>query len=87
MAESLRWHPVEIGPAPVAASPANMVEQLLQAAKQGDAAAIDRIGRDHLHSEQGQAWLRGGQQRLQELQPILPALPVEPQRDPAALAR
>ena len=87
MAESLRWHLVEIGPAPVAASPANMVEQLLQAAKQGDAAAIDRIGRDHLHSEQGQAWLRGGQQRLQELQPILPALPVEPQRDPAALAR
>ena len=64
-----------------------MVEQLLQAAKQGDAAAIDRIGRDHLHSEQGQAWLRGGQQRLQELQPILSALPVEPQRDPAALAR
>ena len=87
MAESLRWHPVEIGPTPVAASPANMVEQLLQAAKQGDAAAIDRIGRDHLHSEQGQAWLRGGQQRLQELQPILSALPVEPQRDPAALAR
>ena len=87
MAESLRWHPVEIGPAPVAASPANMVEQLLQAAKQGDTAAIDRIGRDHLHSEHGQAWLRGGQQRLQELQPILPALPVEPQRDPAALAR
>jgi len=87
MAESLRWHPVEIGPTPVAASPANMVEQLLQAAKQGDTAAIDRIGRDHLHSEHGQAWLRGGQQRLQELQPILPALPVEPQRDPAALAR
>ena len=38
-------------------------------------------------SPEGQAWLRGGQQRLQELQPILPALPVEPQRDPAALAR
>lgn len=87
MAESLRWRPVEIGPAPVAASPANMVEQLLQAAKQGDAAAIDRLGRDHLHSEQGQAWLREGQQRLDELQPALPAAPVEPQPEPAALAR
>ncbi|CAN4277745.1 DUF2235 domain-containing protein [Pseudoxanthomonas sp. LjRoot125] len=87
MAEGLRWRPVEIGPVPVAASPTNTVEQLLQAAKQGDAAAIDRIGRDHLHSEQGQAWLRGGQQRLQELQPALPAPPVELPREPAALAR
>jgi hypothetical protein len=87
MAESLRWRPVEIGPAPVAASPANRVEQLLQAAKQGDAAAIDRLGRDHLHSEQGQAWLREGQQRLRELQPALPAVPVAPQPEPAALAR
>jgi len=87
MAEGLRWRPVEIGPVPVAVSPTNAVEQLLQAAKQGDAAAIDRIGRDHLHSEQGQAWLRGGQQRLQELQPALPAPPVELPREPAALAR
>lgn len=87
MAESLRWRPIEIGPAPVAASPANRVEQLLQAAKQGDAAAIDRLGRDHLHSEQGQAWLREGQQRLRELQPALPAAPVAPQPEPAALAR
>ena len=87
MAESLRWRPVEIGPAPVAASPANRVEQLLQAAKQGDAAAIDRLGRDHLHSEQGQAWLREGQQRLHALQPALPAAPVAPQPEPAALAR
>ena len=87
MAEGLRWRPVEIGPVPVAVSPTSAVEQLLQAAKQGDATAIDRIGRDHLHSEQGQAWLQGGQQRLQELQPALPAVPVEPQRDPVALAR
>ena len=87
MAEGLRWRPVEIGPVPAAVSPTSAVEQLLQAAKQGDATAIDRIGRDHLHSEQGQAWLRGGQQRLQELQPALPAVPVEPQRDPVAHAR
>ncbi|HEY1035289.1 MAG TPA: DUF2235 domain-containing protein [Pseudoxanthomonas sp.] len=87
MAEGLRWRPVEIGPVPAVAAPTNMVEQLLQAAKQGDGIAIDQIGRDHLHGEQGQAWLRSGQQRLQELQPTLPAVPVEPQRDPVAHAR
>lgn len=86
MAEGLRWRPVEIGPTPVAASPTSMVEQLLQAAKQGDGAAIDRIGREHLHGAQGQAWLQAGQQRLQEAQPVVHA-PVEPQREPAALAR
>ncbi len=86
MAEGLRWRPVEIGPTPVAASPASMVEQLLQAAKQGDGAAIDRIGREHLHGEQGQAWLQAGQHRLREAEPIVHA-PVEPQREPAALAR
>lgn len=53
----------------------------------GDGAAIDRIGRDHLHREQGQAWLRGGEQRLQELRPAVHAPPAEPQREPAALAR
>ena len=86
MAEGLRWRPVEIGPTPVAASPASMVEPLLQAAKQGDGAAIDRIGREHLHGEQGQAWLQAGQHRLREAEPIVHA-PVEPQREPAALAR
>ncbi|WAC62211.1 DUF2235 domain-containing protein [Pseudoxanthomonas sp. SL93] len=87
MAEDLRWRPVEIGPTPVAASPASMVEQLLQAAKQGDGAAIDRIGREHLHGETGQAWLQAGQQRLQELQQAVSAPAIEPQREPAALAR
>jgi hypothetical protein len=87
MAEGLRWRPVEIGPTPVAASPASMVEQLLQAAKQGDGAAIDRIGREHLHGETGQAWLQAGQQRLQELQQAVSAPAIEPQREPAALAR
>ena len=56
-------------------------------AQRGDGAAIDRIGRDHLHREQGQAWLRGGEQRLQELRPAVHAPPAEPQREPAALAR
>ncbi|MFT3669815.1 MAG: DUF2235 domain-containing protein [Pseudoxanthomonas sp.] len=86
MAEGLHWRPVEIGPTPVAASPASTVEQLLQAAKQGDGAAIDRIGREQLHGAQGQAWLQAGQQRLQEAQPVVHT-PIEPQREPATLAR
>ncbi|MBD9480871.1 DUF2235 domain-containing protein [Pseudoxanthomonas sp. PXM02] len=93
MASALSWRPVEIGPAPttqpVSAEPAReggMVERLLEAAKRGDGGAIERISRDELQGEAGQAWLQGGQQRL-EAEAATRAPPVERQQEPAALAR
>ncbi|WP_296278941.1 DUF2235 domain-containing protein [Pseudoxanthomonas sp.] len=87
MASTLAWRPVAIGAVP--AEPVRdgrMVEQLLDAARRGDGGAIERLAREQLHGETGQAWLRSGQQRLHELPPTLTA-PAEPQREPAALAR
>lgn len=93
MASALAWRQVEIGPVPATpAVPAetvregSMVERLLDAAKRGDGGAIERISRDQLQGEAGQAWLQGGQQRL-EPAPVVQVPPVERQQEPAALAR
>ena len=40
-----------------------------------------------VHGDITKGGTRVEQKPIEELQPILPALPVEPQRDPAALAR
>ena len=63
-----------------------MVERLLEAAKRGDGGAIERISRDQLQGEAGQAWLQGGQQRL-EADAAMRAPSAERQHEPAALAR
>lgn len=93
LAAGLSWRPVEIGRVPGTSTPAAdppregaMVERLLEAARQGDGAAIERISREQLQGEAGQAWLRAGQQRLAE--PSAPqASQPERQPEPAALAR
>ena len=63
-----------------------MVERLLDAAKRGDSGAIERISRDQLQGDSGQAWLQAGRQRL-EAERALQAPPIERQQEPAALAR
>ena len=93
MAAALTWRPVDIRPAPMASAVSidtsrdgGMVERLLDAAKRGDSGAIERISRDQLQGEAGQAWLQGGQQRL-EAAPAAHVPPVERQQEPATLAR
>ncbi|MCR6625980.1 MAG: DUF2235 domain-containing protein [Pseudoxanthomonas sp.] len=89
LARELAWRPVEIGPVPVGAEVSQSggpVERLLQAAKQGDGGAVERISREYLHGNAGQAWLQAGQQRL-DAASITQATPAERQQEPAALAR
>ncbi len=93
MASTLAWRQVGIGPVPTthpvpteAAREGGVVERLLDAAKRGDGGAIERISRDQLQGEAGQAWLQGGQQRLGAT-PAVQMPPVERQQEPAALAR
>ena len=92
LAAELAWRPVVIGPVPTTrpeaqtvAPEAGMVERLLDAAKRGDSGAIERISREQLQGDVGQAWLRAGQQRLEAA--TLEPVPVERQQEPAALAR
>lgn len=86
LASTLAWRPVAIGAVPMEASGnGRMVEQLLDAAQRGDGGAIERLSREQLHGDAGQAWLRAGQQRL-EAASIEPAR-IERQHEPAALAR
>ena len=93
MASALTWRPVDIRPAPTASAVSTepprdggMVERLLDAAKRGDSGAIERISRDQLQGDTGQAWLQAGRQRL-EAERALQAPPIERQQEPAALAR
>jgi len=86
LASTLAWRPVAIGAVPMEASGnGRMVEQLLDAAQRGDGGAIERLSREQLHGDAGQAWLRAGQQRP-EAASIEPAR-IERQHEPAALAR
>nr|WP_298120625.1 DUF2235 domain-containing protein [uncultured Pseudoxanthomonas sp.] len=92
LARELAWRPVGIGPMPETrsdtAAPAragDMVGSLLDAAKRGDGAAIERISRDGLQGEAGQAWLQAGQQRL-EAASLVHAPAIERPQEPA-LAR
>ena len=86
MASTLAWRPVAIGAMPVKTSGnGRMVEQLLDAAQRGDGGAMERISREQLHGEAGQAWLRAGQQRLEAVS-LEPAR-IERHHEPAALAR
>ena len=86
MASTLAWRPVVIGAVPMeAARDGRGVEQLLDAARRGDGDAIERLAREQLHGEAGQAWLRAGQQRLEAVS-IEPAR-IERHHEPAALAR
>jgi hypothetical protein len=86
MASTLAWRPVVIGAVPMeAARDGRPVEQLLDAARRGDGDAIERLAREQLHGEAGQAWLRAGQQRLEAVS-IEPAR-IERHHEPAALAR
>ncbi|TQM05693.1 putative alpha/beta hydrolase family protein DUF2235 [Pseudoxanthomonas sp. 3HH-4] len=92
LARELAWRPVEIGPVPETrsdtAAPAragDMVESLLDAAKRGDGAAIERISRDGLQGAAGQAWLQVGQQRL-EAASLVQTPAIERPQEPA-LAR
>lgn len=93
MASALTWRPVDIRPAPTASAVSTepprdggMVERMLDAAKRGDSGAIERISRDQLQGDTGQAWLQAGRQRL-EAERALQAPPIERQQEPAALAR
>lgn len=86
MASTLAWRPVAIGAVPAEpAREARMVEQLLDAARRGDGGAIERLSREQLHAEAGQAWLRAGQERLETVD-MGPAR-IERKHEPAALAR
>ena len=86
MASTLAWRSVAIGAMPVKTSGnGRMVEQLLDAAQRGDGGAMERISREQLHGEAGQAWLRAGQQRLEAVS-LEPAR-IERHHEPAALAR
>ena len=92
LVRELAWRPVEIGPVPgtrsdtaVPARAGDMVGSLLDAAKRGDGAAIERISRDGLQGEAGQAWLQAGQQRL-EATSLVQAPAIERPQEPA-LAR
>lgn len=92
LVRELVWRPVEIGPVPgtrpdtaVPARAGDMVGSLLDAAKRGDGAAIERISRDGLQGEAGQAWLQAGQQRL-EATSLVQAPAIERPQEPA-LAR
>ena len=62
-----------------------MVGPLLDAAKRGDGAAIERSSRDGLQGAAGQAWLQAGQQRL-EAAFLVQAPAIERPQEPA-LAR
>lgn len=93
MASGLTWRPVVIGPVPTtrenaveASREGGMVDRLLEAARQGDGSSVERIARDGLHGDAGQAWLRAGQQRL-EAASAMQAAPIDRQPEPAALAR
>lgn len=93
LASGLAWRRVEIGAVPTGRPTAaetsregGMVERLLDAAKRGDGGAIERMSRDQLQGEAGQAWLLGGRQRL-EADPTIPTPPIERQQEPAVQAR
>jgi len=92
LARELAWRPVEIGPVPqtrsdtaVPARAGDMVGPLLDAAKRGDGAAIERISRDGLQGTAGQAWLQAGRQQL-EAASLVQAPAIERAQEPA-LAR
>ncbi|MBS7456377.1 T6SS phospholipase effector Tle1-like catalytic domain-containing protein [Coralloluteibacterium stylophorae] len=93
MAAGLTWRPVAIGPVPpgmaaqIEALPhVSMVGRLLEAAREGDIAKVERLTRDHAASAEGQAWLQRGQAQLQEAErsgPPQPGLQVPVQQAPA----
>ncbi|MBS7455692.1 T6SS phospholipase effector Tle1-like catalytic domain-containing protein [Coralloluteibacterium stylophorae] len=89
MAAGLTWRPVEIGPVPpgiaaqIEALPhVSMVGRLLEAAREGDIAKVERLTLDHAASAEGQAWLQRGQAQLQEAERAAP--PPIPPREASA---
>lgn len=93
MVGALAWRPVDIIPAPTTSvvstqtpRDGGMVERLLDAAKRGDSAGVERIAHEQLQGDAGQAWLQAGRQRLGS-EPAMQAPPIERQPEPAAPAR
>lgn len=88
MAAGLAWRPVEIGPVPLgktaqieALPHVSMVGRLLEAARNGDIAQVERLSLDYAASPEGQAWLQRGQAEI-ERAGLLPPWAVVPAQQP-----